>query len=198
MIVQGFSGGPHITPSCLWEHILVHWLSFLIWLLIRYNAHFSTISAGTSGKVGAFHIRVAGLFALHSNMGVINPFHSSHYVFTWSCLPLPSSVSGSIPLPVHYPPASMVYRCHPSALHMCSFHGLQPNHFTCGLQPSSVDAPVDVHGPSHNFPFFHPREASLVGHWVTAFPSFSCSTLLSSPPVEVVLHGVGLVHLSHV
>ena len=38
---------------------------------------------------------------------------------------------------------------------------------------------------------FHPREALLVGHQVTALPSFSCGALLSSPPMEVVLHGVG-------
>ena len=36
----------------------------------------------------------------------------------------------------------------------------------------------------------------LVGPWVIALPSFSCSILLSSPPKEVVLHGVALVHLS--
>ena len=51
----------------------------------------------------------------------------------------------------------------PSALCMCSFQGLQPHHITCGLHLSSVDTPVDVHGRSHNFPFFHPREALLVG-----------------------------------
>ena len=75
---------------------------------------------------------------------------------------------------------------------------LQPNHFTCGLLPSSVVTPVDVHDPSHNFPFFHPREALLVGRWVTTLPCFSCGILSPSPPEEVVLHGVGLVHLSHV
>ena len=74
------------------------------------------------------------------------------------------------------------YRHLPSALPMCSFQGPQPSHFTCGLHPSSVDALVDIHGPSHNFPFFHPREALLVGHWVTALPSCSCGILLSSPP----------------
>ena len=134
----------------------------------------------------------------HSNMGATYPFHFPHYVFVWPCLPWPSSVSGSIPLPVHYLPASMGYRYHPSALCMCSFQGLQPNHFVCGLHPSSVDALVDIHGPSCNFLFFHPREALLVGHWMTALPSCSCGVLLSSPPMEVVLHRVGLVHLSHV
>ena len=70
--------------------------------------------------------------------------------------------------------------------------------FTCGLHLSSVDAPVDIHGRSYNFPFFHPRETLLVGCWVTTLPFFSCGILSFPPPVEVVLHGVGLVHLSHV
>ena len=54
-----------------------------------------------------------------------------------------------------------------------------------------VDALVDIHGISHYFPFFHPREALLVGHWVTALPLFSCGVLFSSPLTEVVLHGAG-------
>ena len=86
----------------------------------------------------------------------------------------------------------------PSALHTCSFQGLQPHHVTCGLYLSSQDALVDVHGRSCNFPFFHPREALLVGHWVTALPLSSCGILFLSPLTEVVLHGVGLVHLLHV
>ena len=64
----------------------------------------------------------------------------------------------------------MGYRCHPSALRMCSFQGLWPNHLACGLHLSSVDAAVDIHNPSHNFPFLHPREAFQVGHWVTTLP----------------------------
>ena len=90
------------------------------------------------------------------------------------------------------------YRCCPSALHMCSFQSLLPYHLTCGCHLSSVDAVVDVHGISHNFSFFHPREALLVGHQVTTLPFFSCGILFSSPLTEVVLHGVALVHLSHV
>ena len=90
------------------------------------------------------------------------------------------------------------YRCRPSALCMCSSRVQQPNHLTCGLHPSSVDAPVDVHDPSHNFPFFHPWEALLVGRWVTTLPFCSCGIIISSPPKEVVLQGVGLVHLYHV
>ena len=47
-----------------------------------------------------------------------------------------------------------------------------------------------------HFPLFHPREALLVGHWVTALQFSSCAILFSSPLTEVFLHGVGLVHLS--
>ena len=104
---------------------------------------------------------------------------------------------GCIPLGIHYLPASMGIDVIPSALCTCSFQSLQPNHITCGLHPSSVDASVDIHGRSHNFPFFHPREALLVGHQVTTLPLSSCGILFFSPPTEVVLHGVGLVHLSH-
>ena len=123
------------------------------------------------------------------------PISSPHFV--WPCLPWPSSVIGCIPLWDHYLPASMGRDIIPSALHTCSFQSLQPDHFTCGLHPSSMDAPVDIHSRSCDFPFFHPREALLVGHWVTALPLFSCGVLFSSPLTQVVLHGVGLVHLSH-
>ena len=47
-------------------------------------------------------------------------------------------------------------------------------------------------------PIFHPREALLVGHQVTTLPFSSCGVLFLSPVTEVVLHRVGLVHLSHV
>ena len=47
----------------------------------------STIGVGTSGEVEAFHIRVAGQFTFHTDMGVIYPFHSPYYVFVWPCLP---------------------------------------------------------------------------------------------------------------
>ena len=118
--------------------------------------------------------------------------------FVWPCLLQPSSVIGCIPLLVHYLPASTGIDVIPSALHICSFQNLQPHHLTCGLHPSLVDTPVDIHGISCNFPFFHPREALLVGCWVTALPLVSCGILFSSPLTEVVLCGVGLVHLSHV
>ena len=129
------------------------------------------------------------------NMWATCPYHSPH--FFWLALPAMTQFSewqhsslSSLSTSINR------YRCHPSALCMSSSGGLQPNHFTCGLHPSSVDAPVDIHDPSHNFPFFHPMEALLVGHRVTTMPSFSCGVLSSSPPKEIVLHGVGLAHLS--
>ena len=129
------------------------------------------------GWLGALCIREADYFVLHSNMGVTYPFHSPHFV--WPCLPWPSSVSGCIPLWVHYLPASMGIDVIPSALHTCSFQNLQPNHFTCGLHPSLVDALIDVQSRSCNFSFFHPREAFLVGHWVTTLPLFSRGILFN-------------------
>ena len=124
--------------------------------------------------------------------------HSTPPILFCPCLPWSSPMIGCIPLGVHYLPASMCIDVIPSALHMCSFQSLQSNHITCGLHPSSVDALVDIHDRSHNFPFFHPREALLVGHWVPALPLSSCGILFSSPLTEVVLCGVGLVHLSYI
>ena len=121
--------------------------------------------------VGAFHVREADYFILHSNMGVTYLFHSPQFV--WPCLLWPSSVIGCIPLWVHYLPVSMGIDVIPSALCTCSFWSLQPDHFTCGLHPSLVDALVDIHSVSHNFPFFHPREALLVGYQETALSLFS-------------------------
>ena len=174
----------------------MHWLLILVTSLEvmmppLYRWHGSLLR-----WVGAFCIIWADYVVLLSDMGVTYPFHSPHLV--WSCLPLPSAVIGPIPFGVHYLPASTGIYVIPSALCVCSFQGLQPNHVTCGFHPSSVDAPVEVHGRSCNFPFFHPREALLVGHWVTALPLSSFGILPFSPLTEVVLHGVGLVHLSNV
>ena len=126
--------------------------------------------------VGAFDIRETDYLVLLADTGAAYPFHSSH--FFWPCLPWPSSVIGCIPLGVHYLPASTGIDIIPSAICTCSFWGLQPSHITItSLNLSSVDAPVDIHGRSHNFPFFHPREALLVGHWVTTLPLSSCGIL---------------------
>ena len=127
--------------------------------------------------------------------GVLTHF-TPPFCFVWLCLLWPSSVSGCICHAVHYLPVSMGIDVITSALHTCSFQGLQPHHITWGLHPSSVDAPVDIHGRSHNFLFLHPREALLVGHWVTTLPLFSCDVHFFSPLTEVVLHGVGLLYLS--
>ena len=90
------------------------------------------------------------------------------------------------------------YRRRPSALCTCPSRGLQPKHFTWSLHPSSVDALVDVHDPSDNFPYFHPWEAFLVDCRVAPLPFCSCGIIPATPPKEVVLQGVGLVHLSYV
>ena len=62
----------------------------------------------------------------------------------------------------------------------CSFWCLHPLHITWGLHPSSVDALVDVHSRSHNFPLIHPREVLVAGHWVTALPPLSCGIIIYS------------------
>ena len=79
------------------------------------------------------------------------------------------------------------YRRRPSALRTCSSRGVPPKHLTQGLHLSSVDAPVDVHDPSCNFPYFHPWEAFLVGCRMTALPFCSCGIISASPSEEVVL-----------
>ena len=147
--------------------------------------------------VGAFCIREVDKCCHSSWHGGYLPI-SLPPVSVWPCLQWPSSVIGHIPLGVPYPPASMGINVIPSALCTCSFQGLQPHHVTCGLHPSSVDTSVDVHGRSCNFLLFHPWEALLVGHQVTALSLSSCGVLFNSPLAEVVLHGVWLVHLSHV
>ena len=85
----------------------------------------------------------------------------------------------------------------PLAKCTCSFWCLHQHYITWNLHPSSVDTPADVHGRSHNFPLISPREVLPAGHWVTALPLLSCSIIIISLPLEVGLHGVGLVHLSH-
>ena len=80
-------------------------------------------------------------------------------------------------------------KCTWSSRHLCLLH------ITWSLHPPSVDAPVDVHSRSCNFPLIHPREVLLAGHWVTAQPLFSCGVILPSLPLEVGLCRVGLAHV---
>ena len=191
-ILQGFIYTPLFLLMSMTLCSVISSLAALKSIVPTFNNQCRYLSVGTS-----IPHRGSRCVALNSNMQVTCPFHSPHFIY----LALPAvtlfsewqhSSSGSLSASVNR------YTCHPSALCMCSFWGLQPNDFTCGLHPSSVDAPVDIHDSSCNFLFFHPREALLVGHHVMALPSLSCGILFSSPPKEVVLHGVGLVHLSHV
>ena len=142
------------------------------------------------------HQRGRQMLSFLLTWGLLTHFTPLFYV--WPCLLWPSSMSGCIHYGAHYLPASMGIDIIPSALHTCSFWGQHPHHITWGLHPSLVGAPVDVHSRSCNYLFFHPGEASVVGHQVTALPLFSCNVLFLSPLTEVVLHGVGLAHLSHV
>ena len=151
------------------------WLSILVCFSWGYDATLLRQWGSLFKWVGAFCIREVDDFVLLSDMGVNFPFHCPH--FLWPCLKWPSSMIGCIPVGVHYPPASTGIDIIPAALCMCSFQSLQPSHITCGLHPSSVDTLVDVHGRSCNFPFFHPREALLVGHQVTTLPLSSCGIL---------------------
>ena len=153
----------------------MHWLSILVACLKGMMPSLYRWWGSLIRWVGAFCIREADYLVLLSDMGVTYPFHSPHFV--WPCLPWPSFMIGHIPLGVHYLPASTGIDVVPSALCMCSFQGLQPSHVACGLHPTSVDAPVDIHSRSCNFPFFHPREALLVGHWVTTLLLSSCGIL---------------------
>ena len=92
-----------------------------------------------------------------------------------------------------YPSTKCMQSCQP--FHQRRYPWLL--HITWNLHPSSVDAPVDIHGRSHSFPFIHPREVFLTWCWVIARSLSSCGTVSLSLPLGVGLTGVGLVHLSH-
>ena len=98
---------------------------------------------------------------------------------------------------VHHLMASMDSNIIPSAKCMHSFRYPHPLHITWSLHLSSVDALVDIHGRCHNSPLINPMEVLLVEHWVTTQPLLSCGIIISSLPLEVDLHGVRLVLLSH-
>ena len=86
-----------------------------------------------------------------------------------------------------YPSTKHMQSCQP----FCQSRHPWPLPITWNLHPSSVDAPVDIHGRSHSFPLIHPREAFLVWHWVIARPSSSCGVVLLSLPLGVGWTGVG-------
>ena len=148
------------------------------------------------GWVEAFHVREVDYFVLHSEMGVTYPFHSLLF-----CLALPTvtqfsdwshSSLGSLTTSING------YRCHSLCITYMSLLKFAARSLYLWSSPIFSGCSIDVHGISCIILFFHTREALLVGHWVTALPLFSCGILFSSPLLEVVLHGVGLVHLSHV
>ena len=158
----------------------MHWLSNLVWFFLRYNT--TPLQSGRYLWIGGSILHQSGKL-LHPSLwhGSYLPVSLPPYFY----LALPAltqfsewqhSSLGSLSASINW------YRCRPSALHMCSFWGPQPNHFTFGLHLSSVDTLVDTHGLSCNFLFFHPREALLVGCCVTTLPSFSCGIFFSSPP----------------
>ena len=166
-----------------WPHALLFLLGCHFWLAALKGIKPSLHSQCRYLSVGRSILHQSGrLWLSILTWGLLSHFTPPSVLFGWPCLPWPSSVSGSNPLLVHYPPVSMgidivplPYICVPPEV--CSQITLP-----VFLHMSSVDAPVDIYGPSCNFLFFHPREALLVGHQVTALPSCSCSIISSSPP----------------
>ena len=146
-----------VPPILLGKHIHMCWLWNLVWFLLRYNA--TPLQLGRYLWIGgSIPHQSCKLFHLPLQHRGYLPISLPPYFY----LALPAltqfsewqhSSSGSLSASING------YRCCSSALHMCSFWGLQPNHFIYGLHPSSVDALVDIHSLSHNFPFFHPRVA---------------------------------------
>ena len=172
--------GACVLPPFFEKHILMHWLSILVCFL--------------EGMMPPLYRQQGSLFMwgrsiLHQKGRLLCPSfqHRGYLPVSLSPILFGLAYHDSVPwlvtslLGFHYPPVSMGIDIIPSALHMCSFQSLQPNHITCGLHPSSVDTPVDVHGRSCNFPFIHPKEALLVGHQVTTLPLSSCGVLFISP-----------------
>ena len=96
----------------------------------------------------------------------------------WSCKLWPSSVSSCVSHGVHHLMASMGSDVIPSAKCTCSFRCPHPLQVTWNLHLLSVDAPVDIHGRSDNFPIIHPREV-LLAEWLGDHPDH-CSLVASS------------------
>ena len=125
--------------------------------------------------VGAFCIREVDHFVILPDTGVTYPFHSPHF-----CLALPTVIQfhdwlhcswGSLSASIN------MYRHHSLCL-MYVF--LLRSEATSHYQWSSpVLSGCSSRHPWQKlqFPIFHPREALLVGHWVTALPLSSCGIL---------------------
>ena len=131
---------------------------------------------------GSVSCRSSRPSVLHLNMGLLTCFTPPSLLalpamtrFSEWQLPSFSSLSAS----------TNGYRCHPSALRMCSSRDAPPKHLTWGLHP--LQLPV--------FPPLGSFSGRSLGDCLT-IPS--CGVISASPLEEVVFRGVGLVHLSHV
>ena len=145
---------------------------------------------------GAFQVREVDYFVVLLDMGVTYLFHSPHF-----CLALPTMTKfhdwlhwswGSLSTSIN------VHGCH--SLCLTYMYLLRSAATSCYLWSSPILCGCSGRHPWQKLqlPIFHPREALLVGHQVTTLPLSSCGVLFFPPLTEVVLHGVGLVHLSHV
>ena len=122
-------------------------------------------------------------------MGVTYPFHSPHL-----CLALPTMTQfcdwshsswGSLSASING------HQCHNLCLmYMFLLRSAATSHY---LRSSPILSGWSSRHPQQKpqLPILHPREALLVGHWVTALPLSSSGILFLSPLAEVVLHGVG-------
>ena len=146
--------------------------------------------------VGAFHIRKADYLILLSDIGVTYPFHPPPFCFAlptmtqfcdWSHSSW-GSLSTSINGHRHHS-LCLMYMFLPKSAAKSHYLWSSPILSGCSGRHPWEKLQLSI---------FHPREALPVCHQVTTLPLSSCGVLFSSPPTEVVLYGVGLVHLSHV
>ena len=177
------------------EHILVYWLSILVASLKGIMPPLYRQWGSLFRWVGTFHIQEAYYLVLLSDMGLLTHFTPPF------CLALPTMTQfhdwshfswGSLSAIING------YRCH--SLCLMYMFLLRSAAKSCYLWYSPVLSGCSSRCPWQKLqlPVFPPREALLVGHWVITLPLSSCGILFFSPPTEVVLHGVWLVHLSHV
>ena len=125
-----------------------------------------------------------GTYLLHPQCLVFLTMTQFHEWSCWSQGPLSNGIYGQ--------------QCHSlSQMHMFPFdvnsHVMLPLVFTHFLWMFQWMSMVEV----ITFPLIQPREVFLAGCWVTMLPIFSCGVISISPPMEVGLCGVGLIHLSH-
>ena len=157
-IVWNFRGLIQHTPILV-DHILMHWLSILVTSLEGMMPPLHRQQVSLFRWAGAFHIRHVDYFVFISDTGVTYPFHSPHFV--WTCLPACLPAMTQFCDWLHSPWGSLSTSINRYTHHsLCPMYMFLPrsvtHHITCGLHPSSVDAPVDIHGRNHNLPFSTP------------------------------------------